>query len=90
MDTKLTLKLDKEIIALAKEYVKEQGISLKQFVEDYLRRPVKPKEYYIYEGLSPEVREIAMSFKEEGKISLTDYYDYKKSKADYLLKKYAN
>jgi hypothetical protein len=93
MDTKLTLKLDKEVIELAKEYVKERGTSLSKFIEDYLRKQVKPeeKEYVdIYEGLSPEVREIAMSFKDEGKISLPEDFDYKKAKADYLLKKYGN
>ncbi len=93
MDTKLTLKLDKEVIELAKEYVKERGTSLSKFIEDYLRKQVKPKEKEyidIYEGLSPEVREIAMSFKDEGKISLPEDFDYKKAKADYLLKKYGN
>lgn len=93
MDTKLTLKLDKEVIELAKEYVKERGTSLSKFIEDFLRKQVKTKdkEYVdIYEGLSPEVREIAMSFKDEGKISLPEDFDYKKAKADYLLKKYGN
>ncbi len=86
MDAKLTLKLDKEIIELAKKYVKENGTSLSQFIEDYLRRHVKPKKYDIYDELSPEVREIAQHFK-GGKKANQDV-DYKKSKADYLLKKY--
>lgn len=91
MDTKLTLKLDKEVIELAKEYVKERGTSLSKFIEDFLRKQVKTKdkEYVdIYEGLSPEVREIAMSFKGGEKID--EDFDFKKSKADYLLKKYGN
>jgi len=41
MDTKLTLKLDKEVIELAKIYVKEQGTSLSKFIEDYLRSKIK-------------------------------------------------
>lgn len=89
MDTKLTLKLDKEVIELAKEYVKEQGTSLSKFIEDFLRKSVKSKqkEYdKFYENLSPEVREIALSFKEGKKAN--EKIDYKKSKADYLLKKY--
>ncbi|WP_194851021.1 DUF6364 family protein [Nonlabens antarcticus] len=86
MDTKLTLKLDKEIIDLAKEYVKEQGTSLSKFIEDYLRRRVQPKSYDIYEELSPEVKEIALSFK--GGKKADENIDYKKSKAEYLLKKY--
>lgn len=88
MDAKLTLKLDKEIIELAKIYVKERGTSLSKFIEEMLRQRVKAKEYDIYAELSPEVREIAMHFKDEGKVKLPEDFDFKKSKADYLLKKY--
>lgn len=87
MNTKLTLKLDKEIIELAKEYVKEQGTSLSKFIEDYLRSQVKPVPYDIYEDLSPEVIEIALSFR--GGKKADENIDYKKSKADYLVKKYS-
>jgi hypothetical protein len=41
MDTKLTLKLDKEVIELAKIYVKERGTSLSKFIEDYLKSKVE-------------------------------------------------
>ena len=53
MDTKLTLKLDKEIIELAKEYVKKRGTSISRMVEEYLKEtlstsksdyPVTPSE----------------------------------------------
>jgi len=44
------------------------------------------KEYDIYECLSPEVREIAINCKSGKKTDET--VDYKKSKADYLIKKY--
>jgi hypothetical protein len=90
MDTKLTLKLDKEIIELAKVYVKEQGTSLSKFIEDYLRRSVKPKQHDFYDELSPEIREIALSFRDKGDVKLPEDFDFKKSKSDYLLKKYGN
>lgn len=41
MDTKLTLKLDEEIIGLAKAYVKKRGTSLSKFIEDFLRESVQ-------------------------------------------------
>ena len=37
MDTKLTLKLDKEIIQKSKKYAKERGISLSRLIESQLR-----------------------------------------------------
>lgn len=44
MDAKLTLKLDKEIIKLAKEYVAQQGTSLSKFIEDYLRHKIQSEQ----------------------------------------------
>jgi hypothetical protein len=88
MDTKLTLKLDKEIIELAKVYVKEQGTSLSKFIEDYLRRLVKPKAYVEHEELHPIVREMLASFDNEGAVDLPDDFDFKKAKGEYLFKKY--
>ncbi len=80
MDTKLTLKLDKEIIDLAKEYVKEHGTSLSKFVEDYLRRRVKPLKYELDEnGISLEVREMVASFDNTGSVKLPDDFDYKEA-----------
>lgn len=40
MDAKLTLKLDKEIIELAKQYVKKNGTSLSKFIEEILRKKI--------------------------------------------------
>ena len=36
MDTKLTLRLDKEIIERAKEYANKNNISLSKIIESYL------------------------------------------------------
>lgn len=37
MSTKLTLTIDKEIISRAKDFAKNQGRSLSNLIEDYLR-----------------------------------------------------
>jgi len=43
MQTKLTLRLDSELIEQAKEYAREQGKSLSQVVSDYFRVFTKNK-----------------------------------------------
>lgn len=89
MDAKLTLKLDKEIIELAKQYAKDQGVSLSKYIEDFLRRRVKPVSYELdEEGLLPEVRELMEHFKDGKKVELPKDFDWKKAKADYLIEKY--
>jgi hypothetical protein len=35
MDTKLTLTIEKDVIAEAKEYAKQKGVSLSEMVENY-------------------------------------------------------
>jgi hypothetical protein len=37
MDTKLTLKLDKDVIQRAKTYAKERKVSLSRLIENHLR-----------------------------------------------------
>ena len=37
MDTKLTVRVERDLIEAAKHYAKKQGISLSQLIEDYLR-----------------------------------------------------
>ena len=44
MDTKLTLKLDQEIIEKAKHYASEKKISLSRIVENYLNSLTSDKE----------------------------------------------
>ncbi len=48
MDAKLTLKLDKEIIELAKVYVKERGTSLSKFIEQMLRSRIESEQQNKY------------------------------------------
>jgi hypothetical protein len=37
MDTKLTVRVERDLIEAAKRYAKQQGITLSQLIEDYLR-----------------------------------------------------
>jgi len=37
MDTKLTVRVERDLIEAAKRYASQQGISLSQLIEDYLR-----------------------------------------------------
>jgi hypothetical protein len=88
MDAKLTLKLDKEIIELAKKYAKDQGMSLSKYIEEFLQRRVKPEKKYELDedGLLPEVRELMEHFKGGKKVK--EPIDIASSKADYLIEKY--
>lgn len=80
MDTKLTLKLDAQIIEEAKRYASESNTSLSKLVENYLsaitsanskKRKVNP----IVESLT-------------GIITLDNKKDYRESYTKYLIKKY--
>ncbi len=79
MDTKLTLKLDKQIIENAKIYAKEKKISLSKMIESYLQSITKDSEEMI--EITPFVKSLS------GVIKLSDE-DYKKDYYDYLNKKY--
>jgi len=85
MDAKLTLKLDAEVIALAKEYAKEQNRSLSRIVENYLkllasREVDSNKEIEI----TPFVKNLTQG---DGSLIPPDY-DYKKGYGDYLDEKH--
>ena len=57
MDTKLTLKLDQEIIQMAKKYAKNKKISLSRLIENQLRALVEIPEKND-ENYSPEVNNL--------------------------------
>jgi len=80
MTTKLTLTVDKETIERAKRYAKDQGRSLSNIVENYLK--MLSKEKRSKESKSP----IADSM--YGAFSAPDNFDYKKELQDALAKKY--
>jgi hypothetical protein len=80
MDTKLTLKLNEDIIEKAKEYAKEKKISLSDLIENYLQKLTDDKESN--KTITPLVKSLS------GVISLPKDYDNKKYYADYLTHKY--
>lgn len=81
MDTKLTLKLDQEIIEKAKHYASKKKISLSRIVENYLNSLTSDKENNDIQ-ISPFVKSLSSG------IEIPADYDYKKDRADYLEQKY--
>jgi hypothetical protein len=80
MDTKLTIKLDNDVISRAKRYAKNRKTSLSKMIESYLDTVTKPDSKKI--KITPLVRSLS------GVIKLPADYDYKEDYADYLTKKY--
>lgn len=81
MDTKLTLKLNQEVIEKAKRYASGQQMSLSRIVEAYLQTLVSENNTDEFE-ISPFVKSIATGTKIPAEL------DYKKEYSDYLIKKY--
>lgn len=81
MDTKLTLKLNQDVIEKAKAYAANRKMSLSRIVEVYLQSLTSEKETAEFE-ISPFVKSIST-----GTEIPTDL-DYKKEYADYLMEKY--
>jgi hypothetical protein len=79
MDTKLTLKLNENVIELAKKYTKENNISLSKMVENYFQAISSKKNKHI--EVSPLVESLTgiIELKEE---------DYRKDYTNFLSKKY--
>jgi dsDNA-specific endonuclease/ATPase MutS2 len=80
MDTKLTLKLNGQIIEQAKIYAKAKNTSLSSLIENYLQKLTDPKKKK--ENITPLVKSLS------GVIKLTGDQSNKKDYADYLAKKY--
>jgi metal-responsive CopG/Arc/MetJ family transcriptional regulator len=80
MDTKLTLKLNGDIIEKAKEYAKEKKISLSELIENYLQKVTNEKKNT--KTITPLVKSLS------GVISLPKDHSHKKEYADYLSNKY--
>jgi len=81
MDAKLTLSIDEDVTRKAKVYARNEGRSLSDLVENYLKlltknSPVEDSEY------TPRVKSLL------GCIKLPDNFDYKKEIAEALTKKY--
>ncbi len=80
MDTKLTLKLNKSVIELAKKYAKENNISISRMVENYLQAITKNKNNHI--EVSPLVESLTGVIELKGE-------DYRKDYTNFLSKKYS-
>jgi hypothetical protein len=80
MDTKLTLKMNEDVIERAKKYTSDKRLSLSRLIENYLDSLTRKKE----DGfeISPFVKSIS-----SGKSVPADF-DYKKEYAEYLDKKH--
>lgn len=81
MNTKLTLKLDQEIIEKAKHYASEKKLSLSRIIENYLNSLTSDKTNNDIQ-ISPFVKSLSSGIK------IPADYDYKKDHADYLEQKY--
>lgn len=81
MDTKLTLKLDKEIIEKAKHYASEKKLSLSRIIENYLNSLTSEKTNDDLQ-ISPFVKSLSSGIK------IPADYDYKQDRADYLEQKH--
>lgn len=84
MDTKLTLKLDKEVIEKAKEYATSQKRSLSRLIESYLKTLIDNDNSNREESIeiSPFVKSM------QSGIKIPTEYDYKKDYGDHLTEKY--
>lgn len=81
MQTKLTLSIDQEIIDRAKEYAKQQGVSLSKLVQEFLKQRTTKTEDPDFE-IPDDLKDIC------GVIELPEDFDYKKEKAKRLTEKY--
>jgi len=81
MDTKLTIKLDSDVISRAKRYAQYRKTSLSRLIESYLDTITKKESDDI--EITPLVKSLS------GIIILPEDYDYKKDRTEYLIKKYS-
>ncbi|MCC6690971.1 MAG: hypothetical protein IT235_05515 [Bacteroidia bacterium] len=81
MDTKLTLKLDNNVIERAKSYARQKQTSLSQLIETYLNYLTSSQTEN--EEVTPLVKSLS------GVIQLPKNFDYKKGYKKYIANKYA-
>lgn len=81
MDSKLTLKLNQEVIEKAKAYASNKKLSLSRLIENYLNSLTSDQSSDEV-GISPFVKSLSSGVK------IRADYDYKKDRADYLDKKH--
>jgi hypothetical protein len=82
MDTKLTLRLNDNVIQRAKVYASNHKISLSKMIESYLDSITKQKEEDKKTSITPLVESLS------GVIELPADFDLKKEYRNYLAEKY--
>jgi len=82
METKLTLRLNDNVIERAKIYAKSHRISLSKMIEAYLDSLTGEIDNKKKIAITPLVESLS------GVINLPSDFDYKKEYADYLTEKY--
>jgi len=82
MDKKLTLSLNQRIIDRAKDYAKRNETSLSKMIEAYFDSLTNDETNESKVQITPLVESLC------GIIELPENFDYKDSKAKYLLEKY--
>jgi dsDNA-specific endonuclease/ATPase MutS2 len=80
MNTKLTLKLNQDVIEKAKDYAKSKKTSLSALIENYLQKITEEKKDK--RKITPLVKSLS------GVIDLPSDYNHKSDYADYLINKY--
>ena len=80
MDTKLTIKLDNDVISRAKRYAQHRKTSLSKMIESYLESITAQKSKN--KEISPLVESLS------GVIHLDNDFDYKNDYSKYLTEKY--
>jgi macrodomain Ter protein organizer (MatP/YcbG family) len=82
MPSKLTLSIDKEIIARAKKYAQKRNTSLSDLIENYLVS-VTSKQPSVDVEISPLVKSLS------GVLNAENSADHKKNYSEYLSGKYS-
>jgi hypothetical protein len=80
MNTKLTVRLDSNIIDRAKSYARNHNVSISRMIESYLDSVTQQKSKNI--EITPLVKSLS------GVIKVKTNYDFKKDYSDYLSDKY--
>lgn len=86
METKLTLRLNDNVIQRAKEYARSHKISLSKIIESYLDSITKEKEEEKKEKKKITITPLVESL--SGVINLPADFDHKKEYRDFLEEKY--
>ncbi|MCP4137610.1 MAG: hypothetical protein GY754_41970 [bacterium] len=81
MESKLTLKLDKDVVEQAKLYAQQKNISLSKMVERYFKSLIEEKSM-MNKKYTPLVKELS------GIIKLDDDDDNREEYTDFLIEKY--